>query len=188
MADACGMPVQDFTAAYKRDRLELDRGTLDLGEYWRRILSRGRITPAPGLLDRINKEDTLSWTGLNQAVIRWSGELQSAGFRTAILSNMPRDKLLYMRSREEFRWMEDFSAAVFSCDIGTVKPEPGIYRLCLKLLGSEPEECIFIDDVPANIEGARLLGMHAILHRSEAETARDVRRIAPIPVENLLSG
>lgn len=53
--------------------------------------------------------------------------------------------------------------SVISSDEHLIKPEPAIYlRLCQKFQ-LKPEECIFTDDRPENAEGARAVGMRAIV-------------------------
>ena len=44
------------------------------------------------------------------------------------------------------------------------KPDPKSYQAALKILKSpDPENCIFIDDIPKNLVGAKQVGMHTIL-------------------------
>ena len=50
------------------------------------------------------------------------------------------------------------------------KPQPEIYRLAAERLGVAPEECVFVDDLRENCEGAEAVGMTAIRHRSPKET------------------
>ena len=106
MASLCGLSVEKFHTAYRRDRLELDRGTLPTEEYWRRILESGGAASSPDLAARIEREDSLAWTRTNGAVVSWGAELREAGYRTAILSNMPSAKLSFMRATSTFRWIE----------------------------------------------------------------------------------
>ena len=42
---------------------------------------------------------------------------------------------------------------------------------------SRPASAVFIDDVMANVEGARAIGMHAVHHRSPAETIRALQAL-----------
>jgi len=57
-----------------------------------------------------------------------------------------------------------FDAAVFSCEVGMVKPDPRLYRLICEQLGVEPRECLFVGDGAANeLSGARAVGMDAVL-------------------------
>ena len=155
----------EFHAVYRRDRIELDRGTLSADEYWRRVFAAGGVGATPGLLVRIEREDALGWSRVNQRVVDWSYELREAGLGTAILSNMPCQKLAFMREDGQFRWIDDFSVAVFSCEHLLVKPEPSIYRLCVEKLGASPGESPFLDVVPENAEGARAVGMRGVEFR-----------------------
>lgn len=41
-----------------------------------------------------------------------------------------------------------------------LKPDPGIYHLLCQRYDLDPKTCLFIDDVPANVDGARQVGMH----------------------------
>jgi putative hydrolase of the HAD superfamily len=185
MADLCGLSMEMFRSLYGRDRLELDRGTLSMEEYWSRLLRAAGITPTPGLIERIEEHDAVGWTGVNQKVVDWARELRAAGWRTAILSNMPPNKLSYMRASGRFDWIDEFPVAIFSCDCALVKPEPAIYHLCLEKLGARPEECLFLDDMPANIVAARALGINALLFSSPREAARELRRRWGLPVKSL---
>ena len=45
-----------------------------------------------------------------------------------------------------------------------VKPDAAIFRLICERYALKPEECLFIDDNEQNVEGARAVGMTAILH------------------------
>ena len=57
-----------------------------------------------------------------------------------------------------------------------VKPEPEIYRLLYKKYGLIPEECVFIDDSAANIEGAERTGMPGIVFHGDAAELREKLR------------
>jgi putative hydrolase of the HAD superfamily len=188
MASLCRLSMEEFTRLYLRDRLELDRGTLSTEEYWARILRSAGVPPSPVLIAKIEEEDSLGWTRINRRVVDWSAELRSAGYATAILSNMPVDKLAYMRRIPAFDFIDDFPVRVFSCDHRLVKPEPEIYRLCLRLLGKKPEECVFLDDSPVNVEGGRAAGI-ATVHFVSAETAApELSGRWNLPVRSLVDG
>lgn len=65
---------------------------------------------------------------------------------------------------------------VISCEEHFIKPEPEIYlRLCDKF-SLNPEECLFTDDRPTNVEGARRIGMQAVLFTSAEQYALDLAR------------
>jgi putative hydrolase of the HAD superfamily len=63
--------------------------------------------------------------------------------------------------------------AVLSHECGYEKPEPEIYLLAAAAHGVEPEQCLFVDDVAANIEGAKALGFQTH-HFTEVEGLRRI--------------
>jgi putative hydrolase of the HAD superfamily len=185
MAGLCGVSVKRFLELYPHDRLELDRGALGADEYWGRFLKAGNLAPTAELIARIEREDSLGWTRVNRAMIAWAGELRQAGYRTAILSNMPPEKLTFMREDGRFGWIADFSPALFSCDVRMVKPEPAFYELCLAQLGAAAGACVFIDDAAVNVAGAVAMGIDALLFRTAAEAAPELARRWGLPVRSL---
>ena len=188
MASLCGVSMEEFSRLYARDRLELDRGTLSSDSYWGRILRAAGATPTPELVARIEEEDSLAWTRVNPRMLAWSVELRAEGYLTAILSNMPTDKLRYMRESPAFSWMKDFAVTVFSCDYHQVKPEPQIYATCLRLLARQPAECLFLDDSPVNVQAARAMGMEASVFRTTDEAAPEMASSWRLPVKSLRNG
>ena len=54
-----------------------------------------------------------------------------------------------------------FRDIVVSGQVRLLKPGPEIYRLLLTRNGLDAGDCLFIDDSPANVEGARAVGMEA---------------------------
>lgn len=59
-------------------------------------------------------------------------------------------------------FFKNFDGKVVSGYCKLLKPEQEIYELLLKTYSLKPEECLFIDDVKANIEGAEKCGIHGI--------------------------
>jgi epoxide hydrolase-like predicted phosphatase len=55
-----------------------------------------------------------------------------------------------------------FEHYVNSAEVGVRKPAPAIFHLALARLGVAPAEAVFIDDVPANVDAAAAIGIHAI--------------------------
>ena len=54
------------------------------------------------------------------------------------------------------------------------KPDPRFYRLALERFGLDPAECLFVDDVPVNAEGAVFCGIDAILFRGAERLRREL--------------
>jgi len=57
-----------------------------------------------------------------------------------------------------------FCCAVFSCDVGYVKPEQEIYELCVKRLGVKPADCLYVGDGGSDeLRGAKACGMTTVI-------------------------
>lgn len=96
---------------------------------------------------------------------------RGAGLRTCLVSNSwgaeyPREG-----------WDEVFDGVVISGEVGMRKPEEGIFRHALDLIGLEAHQCVFIDDIEANINAARRLGIHGIHHTEPAATLAELERL-----------
>jgi putative hydrolase of the HAD superfamily len=70
-----------------------------------------------------------------------------------------------------------FDAIVLSHDIGVRKPLPGFFEHCRQLAGCAPAECVFIDDLPANVAGARACGWHGIVYTGIDKLRRDLAEL-----------
>ncbi len=55
-----------------------------------------------------------------------------------------------------------FDVVVESAIVGVRKPQPRIYEIACEQLDVRPEESVFLDDLGANLKGARALGMTTI--------------------------
>ena len=98
----------------------------------------------------IRKEDSIAYLY----------ELKSRGYRIYILSNLAKESYEYVRGFEFFR---EIDGGVFSYQERVIKPDEKIYRILLDRYALKPEETLFFDDVPENIEAARRLGIHGIV-------------------------
>jgi putative hydrolase of the HAD superfamily len=103
--------------------------------------------------------------------------VRKAGFRTCLLSNSwgrvdyPRDV-----------FPELFDAWVISAEVGMRKPEERIFRHAACLLGLAPEQCVFIDDIEANVEAAAAIGMAVMHHREPGSTAARLSGLLGLPL------
>jgi FMN phosphatase YigB (HAD superfamily) len=93
-------------------------------------------------------------------------------YKTAMLSNIGRGVIDGLFPAEELT--ELFDAVVLSNEVGMVKPDADIYELVASKLGLQPEECVMIDDIPANVSGAEAVGMRGILCSSTQQLITDL--------------
>jgi putative hydrolase of the HAD superfamily len=102
---------------------------------------------------------------LDAPLARWFGALRPR-YATGILSN----SWVGAREREHARYgFGDLcDTIVYSHEEGLEKPDPRAYlRVCARL-GVRLDQAAFLDDVRANVDAARALGMAAVLHRGDA--------------------
>jgi putative hydrolase of the HAD superfamily len=130
----------------------------------RLVRADGAAVPAGGLLRRMFA--AMAPVEPMYAMLR---SLRRAGIRTAMLSNSWGNDY----PRELFT--DVFDAVVISSEVGMRKPERRIFVHALAKLGLAPRQCVFIDDVEANVAAARELGMTAVHHRDPDATAAAVR-------------
>jgi putative hydrolase of the HAD superfamily len=62
-----------------------------------------------------------------------------------------------------------FDALVLSHEIGVRKPAAAFFGRCQELANCGPESCLFIDDLPANVEGAKACGWQGVVYQGVAD-------------------
>ena len=98
----------------------------------------------------------------NQPVIDWMRQLKASGrYKIGLLSNVGSGWLTDYLSEDD--QAELFDAVVLSSNVGLIKPDPLIFELTAGKLGVEPFECVMIDDISANIDGAQIADMQGIV-------------------------
>jgi putative hydrolase of the HAD superfamily len=111
-----------------------------------------------------------------------AAELREAGVKTGILSNMLADMLAKLRAETD--WLPLFDVQVYSCDLGLAKPDEAIYARLIEELGVAPSRTLFVDDISANVEGARRAGLQAVLFESEPQLRDYLADLLQRPVMN----
>jgi epoxide hydrolase-like predicted phosphatase len=101
--------------------------------------------------------------------------VRAAGIRTGMISNSWSTEHYDRKLLAEL-----FETVVISAEVRMHKPKPEIYRLAADRLGVDPAECIFVDDLRENCEGAEAVGMTAIRHRSAPETIAELEELTGI--------
>lgn len=80
--------------------------------------------------------------------------------------------------REKYKdTMDRFEKIFSSHEINTRKPETEPYLIALDYLKMKPEEVIFLDDKPENIEPAKTLGMKTITVKSPAQMRFELKTL-----------
>ena len=110
------------------------------------------LTPEPGMLDVVRRA-------------------RAQGIRTALLSNS------WGNSYPREHWEDVFEVVVISGEVGMRKPDPDIYVHTAGLLGLQPSECVFVDDLPHNVAGAVAVGMVGVHHEDPRRTVGELEAV-----------
>ena len=142
----------------------MQRGDITEREYWQRRADEfaaltGREASFRGLMDVLfaGAEDELVRPEARDAVAL----AKRAGLSVAVLTND-------MRAFHGDEWVARMSilgemdVVVDGSVEHVLKPDPRIYRLAAERLGVDAEDCLFVDDQPGNVDGARAVGMPAL--------------------------
>jgi putative hydrolase of the HAD superfamily len=97
---------------------------------------------------------------------------RAAGLRTGLISNS-----MGGASYDRDLFPELFDGVVISGDVGMHKPQPEIFLLGAERAGVAPAECVFVDDLRENCEGAEAVGMTVVLHRGADTTVPELERL-----------
>jgi putative hydrolase of the HAD superfamily len=115
------------------------------------------------VLDAVLDHEARSWPAhvrLYDDVLPTLDGLRRAGCRVAIVSNCSWQTGGVVESTGLLGAVD---AAVLSFEVGALKPDRAILRLALERLDADPGRSLLVDDVPANLDAARSLGMATVL-------------------------
>lgn len=162
--EAEGLDPDELARLFRHDRqartalIDFECGRLDEADFSLR-LSRAMGVGADGLIDRL-----FAGSGLDDAMVQAVRTAREAGVRTGLVSNSwgtrryPRELLA-----------ELFDGVVISGELGIRKPDPAIYAAGAAAIELPAARCVFVDDLPFNLDPAREAGM-AVVHHTAAET------------------
>jgi putative hydrolase of the HAD superfamily len=181
IATLFGVDTARFWKLYDTNRLALDRGDISPDDYWKMFASNaGRSLDEP-TLKNLKWWDIEMWLGLNDPMLAWVEQLNAAGYKLGLLSNLHQTFANHLRAHAA--WLRHFHVPVFSAEVRRVKPEPEIYRDLLEKLAAPAHKTLFIDDRQTNIDAARREGMHGFVFTSVEQLRSDLSaiRFQPLP-------
>jgi putative hydrolase of the HAD superfamily len=106
--------------------------------------------------------------------VAWSDMFWEDEAVIRLVAEAPVEKRYLLSNTNDIHWefiaqryphvLATFDQVLTSHELRMEKPDPEIYRWVIRDSGYPPEAHLFIDDIAANVEGARSVGMDAILH------------------------
>jgi len=162
------------------------------GEEWP-LLDRGALTEEEALDRVLARLPESAHEDARQVMAHWDEamplldemyhlvkELKLAGYGVYLLSNASLRFHQYAKRIPAFHWMDGL---LISADVQAVKPEPAIYEKLFFTYYLRPEQCLFIDDLPQNIEGGKALGMDGIVFDGNMTHLREALQKRGVTVE-----
>jgi epoxide hydrolase-like predicted phosphatase len=146
---------------------QLERGELEVPEFEQRFGPLLGVREPEGMVQRL-----FAGVQADDRMVDAVRRVKASGRPTGLISNSWGGA-----SYDRVQVDELFDSMVISGEVGLHKPEPAIFELGAERLGVQPSECVFVDDLRENCEGAEAVGMTAILHRGPDGTIPELERL-----------
>jgi putative hydrolase of the HAD superfamily len=147
-----------------------ERGEISAAEVTQQVRRRFGLT---GTDDELHRAFADMFTP-NDEVCRLIPALHGR-HKLALLSNT--NELHYRHFRQQFAdTLAHFDLIVTSHEAGVRKPDPRVYRLVEERLNCTAGECLFIDDLPANVEAARACGWRGVVYHHGCDLPAELQR------------
>ena len=163
------------SVGFARELQEYERGRLSAVEFSTRILG---LIP----LTMTHEDFADAWSDIftaNESIISLIENLKSQGYQLLLGSNT--NDLHTSHFRRQFATtLAHFDHFLLSYEVGHVKPSREFFLACATAAGRPPSGCIFIDDLPENVAGARAAGLVGVVYRS---TPQLINELADLGVE-----
>ena len=111
--------------------------------------------------------------------IPWITSLKQRGYQVLVLSNFSR--MAHVDCAEALDFLEYVDGGILSYQDQVIKPMPEIYQLLLQRYHLKENECVFLDDVAKNLDGAAACGIHTILFEHREQAQRDLEKLLDTP-------
>ena len=153
------------------DWVRLDRGTITEAEVLARACANlpRRLHAAADYIVNHWNEPIVPIEGTAEVV----RQLKARGYTLYLLSNAGVRQHGYWR---DIPGSECFSGTVISADLHLLKPEAAIYQALFDKFDLTPSSCIFVDDLPLNVEAAQNAGMEGIVFFNACQLREELQK------------
>lgn len=103
---------------------------------------------------------------VNEPMISVIESLKADGHPLYLLSNTNAIHAPYFTNR--YPVFENFSGAIYSHEVGAMKPSAAIYQAAIDQFSIDPSTTIYIDDIEENIVAGRSLGLQGIRYQGDS--------------------
>ncbi len=112
-------------------------------------------------------------------MIQAQQQLASRNIPTFIFSNT--NEIAITHIRERYPFFNHFTGYILSYEVGTMKPLPAIYEALESLADTPPEQLLYLDDRPENVQAAVDRGWNGVVHTAPASSLAAIRHAGLLP-------
>lgn len=169
LAAYCAADTQTVMSALKQNNLaiQLESGRISAREFFaefrRRLEFRGSF-----------EQFCLAYSDMfreNAPMIALMRSLKKK-YPVYLLSNTNEIHINFITQRHAFMW--EFDGHVYSFREGVMKPDARYFQRLFDRYGHRPAEVAFVDDILANVEGARAVGMRGVHYQNAAQAQAEL--------------
>jgi FMN phosphatase YigB (HAD superfamily) len=99
-------------------------------------------------------------------------------YKIFLLSNTDSSHMIYIH--KNFPFVKLIKNKVLSYKVKALKPDKKIFRHILTKYDLNPKETLFIDDMKANVNAAKSIGMKTIHYNSHKKFLKEIKKLAKV--------
>ena len=154
----------------KKMRLRAHAGKIGVEAFMEWLMQHYGVTKKQDIADGIKllqaqQSDVSFFEGVPETL----HELKQRGFKLGIVTNTfnpPSEKMVWFKSVGIDQVWDSYAD---SCELGIVKPAPGIYMAALDPLNVKPQDAIFVGHSQKELDGAKTIGMTTVRFNSDPD-------------------
>ena len=161
--------LQELARKTMRDpaMVAFNTGRIGPEEFYWRMCETYRLEPDFETFKRLWCEIFYTMDGMEDLVSSLNSRLV-----IGLLSDT--DPIHWEHIQTTWPWIGRIKKPTLSYEVGVMKPNAAIYLTAARNVATELAHCLFIDDLEANVEGARAVGMQAIRFEDPATLLKDL--------------
>ncbi|HSG72690.1 MAG TPA: HAD family phosphatase [Planctomycetaceae bacterium] len=170
LTDYCSLDAKKiYDLLFSADRLNdrFERGELNPEEFLQEL--RGSLEIASSVGDSELKQ---AWNDIfrpNRDVMDRLTDFKQE-CRLILASNTNPLHIDFVITHPKFqKALSCFDLSVLSYKVGHRKPDPRFFSKCIEMVGSDPAECLYLDDLPENVTAARAAGLQSFQYVKSLE-------------------
>ena len=148
--------------------IDLMHGKITEEEYWSKVIKENNWKINISSLKKAIRNNFNEIEGTRDIIEK----LKEKGFKLGLLSVHSKEWIDYCEKKFNFHKL--FHSILYSFEIEICKPDERAYKFILKRLKVKPEECLFVDDSPKNIEVAKKLRINTILFKNSNQLKEEL--------------